>query len=87
MASSALTRAIQGQSQRRERSEKRHLLTDLLRNDQILRKKGTEAAGSGEYDSHYPGKGVYECAGQFRRSLELRDVASLRHRQLWLLEI
>ncbi|KAK4051995.1 hypothetical protein OIO90_004525 [Microbotryomycetes sp. JL221] len=29
----------------------------------ILRKKGTEMAGTGEYDSHYPSKGVYECAG------------------------
>ncbi|KAM0786345.1 hypothetical protein ACM66B_001817 [Microbotryomycetes sp. NB124-2] len=29
----------------------------------ILRKKGTEMAGTGEYDSHYPQKGVYECAG------------------------
>ncbi|KAI5476408.1 hypothetical protein MNV49_007786 [Pseudohyphozyma bogoriensis] len=29
----------------------------------ILRKKGTEPAGSGEYDKHYPDKGVYECAG------------------------
>ncbi|GAA6032164.1 hypothetical protein JCM8097_007105 [Rhodosporidiobolus ruineniae] len=29
----------------------------------ILREKGTEPAGSGEYDKHYPGKGVYECAG------------------------
>lgn len=32
---------------------------------QILRKKGTEGAGTGEYDAHYPGKGVYECAGEF----------------------
>ncbi|KAK4050280.1 hypothetical protein OIV83_003601 [Microbotryomycetes sp. JL201] len=30
----------------------------------ILRKKGTEMAGTGEYDSHYPQKGVYECAGK-----------------------
>ncbi|BGP17790.1 hypothetical protein JCM10213v2_005832 [Rhodosporidiobolus nylandii] len=29
----------------------------------ILREKGTERAFTGEYDSHYPGKGVYECAG------------------------
>ncbi|GAA5866305.1 hypothetical protein JCM8547_000734, partial [Rhodosporidiobolus lusitaniae] len=29
----------------------------------ILRGKGTEMAGTGEYDKHYPGKGVYECAG------------------------
>ncbi|EGU11270.1 putative Methionine-R-sulfoxide reductase SelR [Rhodotorula toruloides ATCC 204091] len=29
----------------------------------ILREKGTEMAGTGEYDKHYPGKGVYECAG------------------------
>jgi len=28
----------------------------------ILRKKGTEMAGTGEYDKHYPSKGVYECA-------------------------
>ncbi|GAA5998542.1 peptide-methionine (R)-S-oxide reductase [Rhodotorula paludigena] len=29
----------------------------------ILREKGTEMAGTGEYDKHYPSKGVYECAG------------------------
>ncbi|KAJ5595159.1 uncharacterized protein N7459_001367 [Penicillium hispanicum] len=29
----------------------------------ILREKGTEPPGSGEYDSHYPSKGVYNCAG------------------------
>ncbi|CEQ43106.1 SPOSA6832_05005 [Sporobolomyces salmonicolor] len=29
----------------------------------VLRGKGTEMAGTGEYDSHYPDKGVYECAG------------------------
>ncbi|KOS43373.1 hypothetical protein ACN38_g5724 [Penicillium nordicum] len=29
----------------------------------ILREKGTERAGTGEYDSHYPSKGVYNCAG------------------------
>lgn len=29
----------------------------------ILRKKGTEMAGSGEYDKHFPATGVYECAG------------------------
>lgn len=29
----------------------------------ILREKGTERAGTGEYDSHYPSKGVYTCAG------------------------
>ncbi|KAJ5168787.1 uncharacterized protein N7482_004381 [Penicillium canariense] len=29
----------------------------------ILREKGTEAPGTGEYDSHYPSKGVYTCAG------------------------
>ncbi|KAH8427741.1 peptide-methionine (R)-S-oxide reductase [Aspergillus melleus] len=29
----------------------------------ILREKGTERAGSGEYDSHYPTEGVYGCAG------------------------
>ncbi|GAA5981376.1 hypothetical protein JCM11641_005299 [Rhodosporidiobolus odoratus] len=29
----------------------------------ILRQQGTERAGTGEYDAHYPGKGVYECAG------------------------
>ncbi|KAK9895129.1 peptide methionine sulfoxide reductase msrB [Cystobasidium minutum MCA 4210] len=28
----------------------------------ILRKKGTEMAGTGEYDRHYPTKGVYNCA-------------------------
>merc|ERR1711939_447131 len=28
-----------------------------------LRKKGTEMAGSGEYDKHFPATGVYECAG------------------------
>ncbi|KAJ5089897.1 hypothetical protein N7532_008581 [Penicillium argentinense] len=29
----------------------------------ILREKGTERAGTGEYDSHYPSQGVYNCAG------------------------
>ncbi|KAJ5513394.1 Peptide methionine sulfoxide reductase MrsB [Penicillium fimorum] len=29
----------------------------------ILREKGTERPGTGEYDSHYPSKGVYNCAG------------------------
>ncbi|KAL5046896.1 hypothetical protein BDW71DRAFT_181370 [Aspergillus fruticulosus] len=29
----------------------------------ILRQKGTERPGTGEYDSHYPSKGVYTCAG------------------------
>ncbi|KAK5987860.1 Peptide-methionine (R)-S-oxide reductasemethionine [Cladobotryum mycophilum] len=29
----------------------------------ILREKGTERAGSGEYDKHYPEEGVYTCAG------------------------
>ncbi|CAG8230346.1 unnamed protein product [Penicillium nalgiovense] len=29
----------------------------------ILREKGTERAGTGEYDSHHPSKGVYNCAG------------------------
>ncbi|SCZ87608.1 BZ3500_MvSof-1268-A1-R1_Chr2-2g05074 [Microbotryum saponariae] len=29
----------------------------------ILRKKGTEMAGSGELDKHFADKGVYECAG------------------------
>ena len=29
----------------------------------ILRKKGTEAPGSGKYDKHYPDTGVYTCAG------------------------
>ncbi|KAJ5093431.1 hypothetical protein N7456_009292 [Penicillium angulare] len=29
----------------------------------ILREKGTERAGTGEYDSHYPSTGVYNCAG------------------------
>ncbi|SCV70497.1 BQ2448_1891 [Microbotryum intermedium] len=29
----------------------------------ILRKKGTEIAGSGELDKHFADKGVYECAG------------------------
>ncbi|KAF2848603.1 SelR-domain-containing protein [Plenodomus tracheiphilus IPT5] len=27
----------------------------------ILRKKGTEAPGSGKYNKHYPTSGVYEC--------------------------
>ena len=27
----------------------------------ILRKKGTEAPGSGKYDKHYPDAGVYTC--------------------------
>jgi peptide-methionine (R)-S-oxide reductase len=31
--------------------------------NQILRQKGTEPPGSGEYDKHYPKEGVYECAG------------------------
>ncbi|GLI76172.1 hypothetical protein PoHVEF18_004443 [Penicillium ochrochloron] len=29
----------------------------------VLREKGTERPGTGEYDSHYPSKGVYTCAG------------------------
>ncbi|KAJ5129589.1 Peptide methionine sulfoxide reductase MrsB [Penicillium bovifimosum] len=29
----------------------------------ILREKGTERPHTGEYDSHYPSKGVYNCAG------------------------
>ncbi|PLB55468.1 peptide methionine sulfoxide reductase B3 [Aspergillus steynii IBT 23096] len=29
----------------------------------ILREKGTERAGTGEYDTHYPTEGVYGCAG------------------------
>lgn len=28
----------------------------------ILRQKGTEMAGSGKYDKHYPKEGVYSCA-------------------------
>ncbi|KPV74244.1 uncharacterized protein RHOBADRAFT_15796 [Rhodotorula graminis WP1] len=29
----------------------------------VLRQQGTERAGTGEYDQHFAGKGVYECAG------------------------
>jgi len=29
----------------------------------ILREKGTEPAGSGKFDKHYPAEGVYTCAG------------------------
>lgn len=29
----------------------------------ILREKGTEPAGTGEFDKHYPSSGVYTCAG------------------------
>jgi methionine-R-sulfoxide reductase len=29
----------------------------------ILRQKGTEAPGTGEYDKHMPDQGVYACAG------------------------
>lgn len=29
----------------------------------ILRAQGTEAPSTGEYDSHYPSNGVYNCAG------------------------
>ncbi|KAL4932775.1 peptide-methionine (R)-S-oxide reductase [Aspergillus undulatus] len=29
----------------------------------ILRQKGTERPGTGEYDSHHPTSGVYNCAG------------------------
>ncbi|KNZ49962.1 uncharacterized protein VP01_466g5 [Puccinia sorghi] len=29
----------------------------------ILRKKGTEMAGTGEYNKHQPDHGIYECAG------------------------
>ncbi|KAL4803595.1 Mss4-like protein [Aspergillus unguis] len=29
----------------------------------ILREKGTERPGTGEYDSHYPSQGIYACAG------------------------
>jgi len=30
---------------------------------QILRKKGTERPGTGEYDGFYPNKGYFSCAG------------------------
>lgn len=29
----------------------------------VLREKGTEGPGTGEYDKHYPSEGVYTCAG------------------------
>jgi len=29
----------------------------------ILRQKGTEFAGTGKYDKHYPSEGVYTCVG------------------------
>lgn len=29
----------------------------------ILREKGTEPPGSGQFDKHYPSEGVYACAG------------------------
>ncbi|EGO54597.1 peptide methionine sulfoxide reductase msrB [Neurospora tetrasperma FGSC 2508] len=29
----------------------------------ILREKGTEPAGTGKFDKHYPSAGVYTCAG------------------------
>lgn len=29
----------------------------------VLRKQGTEAPGTGEYDKHHPSAGVYNCAG------------------------
>jgi peptide-methionine (R)-S-oxide reductase len=29
----------------------------------VLRQKGTEAPGSGEYDKFYPSEGVFGCAG------------------------
>jgi peptide-methionine (R)-S-oxide reductase len=29
----------------------------------ILREKGTEAPGSGQFNKHYPEEGVYSCAG------------------------
>lgn len=29
----------------------------------VLREKGTEAPGTGEFDAHYPDEGVYSCAG------------------------
>lgn len=35
-------------------------LTEQFR---ILRQKGTEAPGSGDFDKHYPEEGVYACAG------------------------
>ena len=38
----------------------RFFLTEQFR---ILRKKGTEMAGSGQYDKHYPDAGVYKCTG------------------------
>ncbi|KAI5288872.1 Peptide methionine sulfoxide reductase B5 [Ascosphaera aggregata] len=29
----------------------------------VLRKKGTEAPGTGKFNAHYPSTGVYTCAG------------------------
>lgn len=46
-----------------------HLLMSLLRLLQILREKGTEMAGTGEYDKHYPDKvssGAYLAHFPFR---------------------
>lgn len=39
-----------------------HRLTIVFYQFRILRQKGTEAAGTGEYDKHYEA-GVYTCAG------------------------
>lgn len=39
------------------------LIKPLKEQFRILREKGTERAGTGEYDSHYPSQGVYNCAG------------------------
>jgi peptide-methionine (R)-S-oxide reductase len=39
------------------------LLTIPIEQFRILRQKGTEAPGSGEYDKHMPSEGVYTCAG------------------------
>ncbi|KAF5377807.1 hypothetical protein D9757_008101 [Collybiopsis confluens] len=54
------TRNIMANSANKTEEEWRAVLSP--QQFRILRHKGTEPAGTGEYDSHYE-QGVYECAG------------------------
>jgi peptide-methionine (R)-S-oxide reductase len=46
-----------------ELNAKRFMLNSLsIEQFRVIRQKGTEPAGTGEFDSHYPSTGVYNCA-------------------------